>query len=288
MSKDPTSPRPAEVAAAVRLALDEDVGSGDVTAKLVAPDATATASVLCRESAVLCGVAWFDEVFRQLHPDIAVHWRAGDGDAVEANDVVCTVTGPAARILTGERTALDFLQLLSGTATTARDYARALGGSPTRVLDTRKTLPGLRSAQKYAVRCGGCHNHRSGLFDAVLIKDNHIASGGSIAGIVAAARRSSPDLTVEVEVKDRAELDEALTAGADVVMLDNFDRAGIGEAVTRARGRAKLEISGNVAIEDLPELASTGVDYISVGALTKNVRAIDFSMRFEARGLDSR
>ena len=282
MSKDPPPPRRAEVAATVRLALDEDVGSGDVTAKLVAPNATATASVLCRESAVLCGVAWFDEVFRQLHPHITIDWRAGDGDAVEANDLVCTVTGPAARILTGERTALDFLQLLSGTATTARSYARALDGSRTQVLDTRKTLPGLRSAQKYAVRCGGCHNHRFGLFDAVLIKDNHIASGGSIATMVAAARRNNPDLTVEVEIKDLAELDEALTTGADVVMLDNFDRAGIDEAVARARGRAKLEISGNVAIEDLPELASTGVDYISVGALTKNVRAIDFSMRFEA------
>ncbi len=282
MSKDPGSPPPDDISTAVRLALDEDIGSGDVTAKLLAPDATITASVVCRETAVLCGVAWFDEVFRQLHPDVTVHWRASDGEAVEARDVVCTVTGPAAPILTGERTGLNFLQLLSGTATIASSYARALHGSSTRILDTRKTLPGLRSAQKYAVRCGGCHNHRLGLFDAVLIKENHIANNGSIARVVAAARRDNPDLTVEVEVNDLIQLDEALTAGADVVMLDNFHRADIGEAVARAQGRAKLEVSGNVAIGDLPELASSGVDYISVGALTKNVRAIDFSMRFEA------
>jgi nicotinate-nucleotide pyrophosphorylase (carboxylating) len=281
MSKDPASPRPDDLSTIVRLALDEDVGSGDVTATLLAPDATASASVVCREPAVLCGVAWFDEVFRQLCPEIVVHWRAGDADAVQANEVVCTVTGPAAPILTGERTGLNFLQLLSGTATIARSYARALHGSGTRILDTRKTLPGLRSAQKYAVRCGGCHNHRIGLFDAVLIKDNHIANAGSIARVVAAARRDNPDLTVEVEVNDLTQLDEALTAGADVVMLDNFERAEIGEAVARSRGRAKLEISGNVAIADLPELASSGVDTISVGALTKNVRAIDFSMRFD-------
>ena len=281
MSKTPTSPLPDDVSAAVRLALDEDIGSGDVTVALVAPGATTSASVVCRESAVLCGVAWFDEVFRQLHQSIVVRWHAGDGDAVQANEVVCALTGPAAPILTGERTALNFLQLLSGTATTARSYARALAGSDTRVLDTRKTLPGLRTAQKYAVRCGGCHNHRVGLFDAVLIKDNHIASGGSIGGIVTAAKRDNPHLSVEVEVNDLTELDEALAAGADIVMLDNFDRADIGAAVARARGRAKLEVSGNVALEDLAELASTGVDYISVGALTKNVRAIDFSMRFE-------
>jgi nicotinate-nucleotide pyrophosphorylase (carboxylating) len=281
MSKDPASPRPDDVSTAVRLALAEDVGSGDVTAALLAPDAAASASVVCRESAVLCGVAWFDEVFRQLCPEIEIRWCAGDADAVKPSDVVCTVTGPAAPILTGERTGLNFLQLLSGTATTARNYARALQGSSTQILDTRKTLPGLRSAQKYAVRCGGCHNHRLGLFDAVLIKDNHIANAGSIARVVAAARRNNPELTVEVEVNDLIQLDEALAAGADIVMLDNFERAEIGEAVARSRGRAKLEISGNVAIEDLAELASNGVDYISVGALTKNVRAIDFSMRFD-------
>ena len=282
MSNDPASASPDDVSAAVRRALEEDVGTGDVTASLVAPGATVTASVVCREPAVLCGASWFDEAFRQIHPGITVAWQAADGDDVQANEIVCTVTGPAAPILTGERTALNFLQLLSGTATTARRYARALEGSNTQVLDTRKTLPGLRRAQKYAVACGGCRNHRIGLFDAVLIKDNHIANAGCIAKVVAAARRKSPNLTIEVEVKDLTELHEALSAGADMVMLDNFERADIGEAVARARGRAKLEISGNVALEDLAELASTGVDYISVGALTKNVRAIDFSMRFDA------
>jgi len=282
MSKDPASQLPDDVPTAVRLALQEDIGDGDVTAKLVAPDATISASVVCREAAVLCGTAWFDEVFRQLRTDISVRWQAGDGDTVAANDIVCTVTGPAAPILSGERTALNFLQLLSGTATTARAYARRLDASSTQILDTRKTLPGLRRAQKYAVHCGGCRNHRMGLFDAVLIKDNHIANAGSISRVVAAARRDNPDLTIEVEVKNLAELDEALSAGADIVMLDNFERRSIGEAVARSRGRAKLEISGNVALEDLADLASTGVDYISVGALTKNVRAIDFSMRFDA------
>lgn len=281
MSKDQASPSPDDVSAAVRRALEEDVGGGDVTASLVGADTTVSASVVSREPAVLCGTAWFDETFRQLDEDIAVLWLAVDGDAVSAGDVVCTITGPAAPVLTGERTALNFLQLLSGTATTARRYAEAVGDSATRVLDTRKTLPGLRRAQKYAVRCGGCTNHRIGLFDAVLIKENHIASAGSIAAVVAAARRDNPDLSVEVEVTDLGELDQALAAGADVVMLDNFARDDITRAVERARGRARLEISGNVAIEDLAELAATGVDYVSVGALTKNVRAIDFSMRFE-------
>lgn len=282
MSEIPGAQLPDDLPAAVRLALDEDIGSGDVTAALVAPDATVNASVVSREQAVLCGTAWFDEVFRQLDPGIAVHWQFADGDDLQANERVCTVAGPAAPVLSGERTALNFLQLLSGTATTARRYARALEGSNTQVLDTRKTLPGLRRAQKYAVRCGGCRNHRIGLFDAVLIKDNHIAHAGSITKVVNAARRDNPRLSVEVEVKDLSELEEALSAGADIVMLDNFERGAIGDAVARARGRVKLEISGNVALEDLADLASTGVDYISVGALTKNVRAIDFSMRFDA------
>ncbi|NIM26770.1 MAG: carboxylating nicotinate-nucleotide diphosphorylase [Gammaproteobacteria bacterium] len=282
MNDRATPPRADEVTAVVRRALEEDVGSGDVTARLVAPDAAISAAVICREAAVLCGAAWFEEVFRQLDPHIAVRWRAADGDALEAGDVICHVTGPAAAVLTGERSALNFLQLLSGTATTARRYARAVEGSGTRVIDTRKTLPGLRSAQKYAVRCGGCHNHRQGLYDAVLIKDNHIAHAGSIAKVVAAARRDNPGLTVEVEVESLAQLDEALQAGADIVMLDNFDRDDIREAVARARGRARLEISGNVEIDDLPSLAETGVDYISVGAMTKHVRAIDFSMDFES------
>jgi nicotinate-nucleotide pyrophosphorylase (carboxylating) len=281
MNEPATPPRPDDISSAVRRALEEDVGSGDVTARLVAPDASVSARVIGREPAVLCGGAWFEEVFRQLDPSITVRWRAADGDDLAEGDEVCTVTGPAAAVLTGERSALNFLQLLSGTATAARRYARAVEGSATRVLDTRKTLPGLRSAQKYAVRCGGCHNHRQGLYDAVLIKDNHIAHAGSIEKVVAAARRDNPDLSVEVEVESLAQLDEALQAGADIVMLDNFDRAEIREAVVRAHGRAKLEISGNVEVEDLAALAETGVDYISVGALTKHVKAIDFSMDFE-------
>lgn len=283
MSKTSTPARPDDVAAAVRRALEEDVGSGDVTARLVPPEAEISASVVCRESAVLCGAPWFEEVFRQMHPDIRVRWRAAEGDDIEPGDVVCTVSGPAAPILTGERTALNFLQLLSGTATRARRYARAVEGTGARVLDTRKTLPGLRSAQKYAVRCGGCENHRLGLFDAILIKDNHIASAGSIEKVVTTAKRDNPGLTVEVEVESLGELREALDAGADIVMLDNFERPDIREAVAMARGRAKLEISGNVEIDELASLAETGVDYISVGALTKHVKAIDFSMRFETR-----
>lgn len=280
MTDESASPSPDHVAAAVREALAEDVGSGDVTACLVPSEATVSASVVCRESAVLCGTAWFDETFRQVDPRIAVSWKASDGDDLHPGDTVCTLTGPAAPVLTGERTALNFLQLLSGTATAARRYARAVEGTGTTVLDTRKTLPGLRWAQKYAVRCGGCDNHRMGLFDAVLIKDNHIASAGSITAVVAAARRENPGLTVEVEVTDLTQLDEALDAGADILMLDNFERGDIATAVARAKGRARLEISGNVEIEDLAELAATGVDYISVGALTKNVHAVDFSMRF--------
>ena len=280
MNEDSAARLPDDLSESVRIALAEDVGSGDVTASLVAPDASVNASVICREPAVLCGTAWFDEVFRQLHTAIEVHWQAGDGDEIAANNIVCTISGPAAPVLTGERTALNFLQLLSGTATTARRYARALQGRHTQVLDTRKTLPGLRRAQKYAVRCGGCTNHRMGLFDAILIKDNHIANAGSIARVVAAARHGNPHLSIEVEVKNLAELDEAVSAGADIVMLDNFERGDMRTAVERADGRVKLEISGNVGLDDLADLAATGVDYISVGALTKNVRAIDFSMRF--------
>ncbi len=276
-----TPPRADDVAAAVRVALEEDIGSGDVTAGLVSPEATVSASVICREPAVLCGSPWFDEVFRQLDRGIVVGWRAADGDALQGDQVVCIVRGPAVPVLTGERTALNFLQLLSGTATVAREFARTVQGTDTRILDTRKTLPGLRSAQKYAVRCGGCYNHRQGLFDAVLIKENHIASAGSIEKVVSAAKRDNPNLTIEVEVEDMVQLAEALAAGADIVMLDNFDRAQIREAVGRCRGRAKVEVSGNVAMADLVSLAQTGVDYISVGALTKHVRAIDYSMRFD-------
>lgn len=264
----------------VALALAEDVGSGDLTAALIPEHAQAEATVVSREVAILCGTTWFDAVFRQLDPGIAIDWRAADGDRVESEQLLCTLRGPARPLLTGERTALNFLQLLSGTATLARRYADAVSGTKAVILDTRKTLPGLRLAQKYAVRCGGCRNHRIGLFDAVLIKENHIMAAGSIGNAIATARRLHPGVTVEVEVENRAELEEALAAQPDIVMLDNFDPAAMAEAVRVVDGRVKLEASGNVNFDTVRGIAETGVDYISIGGLTKNVRAIDLSMRF--------
>jgi nicotinate-nucleotide pyrophosphorylase (carboxylating) len=246
---------------------------------LIPGDVTARAVVITRENAVLCGTAWFDEVYRQLDPAITVTWHAHDGDRITPRMKVCSVQGPARALLSGERTALNFLQLLSGTATVTREYADLLAGGKARLLDTRKTVPGLRSAQKYAVRCGGGYNHRMGLYDAILIKENHICAAGGISAAV--ARAKSQDVPVEVEVENLAELEEAITAGADTVLLDNFDLAGLREAVAANRSRAKLEVSGGVSLDNLRELAATGVDYISVGALTKHVRAVDFSMRFE-------
>lgn len=264
----------------VALALAEDVGSGDLTAALIPEHAQAEATVVSREVAILCGTTWFDAVFRQLDPGIAIDWRAADGDRVESEQLLCTLRGPARPLLTGERTALNFLQLLSGTATLARRYADAVSGTKAVILDTRKTLPGLRLAQKYAVRCGGCRNHRIGLFDAVLIKENHIMAAGSIGNAIATARRLHPGVTVEVEVENRAELEEALVARPDIVMLDNFDLAAMAEAVRIVDGRVKLEASGNVNFDTVRGIAETGVDYISIGGLTKDVRAIDLSMRF--------
>ncbi|MDG4561197.1 MAG: carboxylating nicotinate-nucleotide diphosphorylase [Candidatus Competibacter sp.] len=264
----------------VALALAEDVGSGDLTAALIPEHAQAEATVVSREVAILCGTTWFDAVFRQLDPSIAIDWRAADGDRVESEQLLCTLRGPARPLLTGERTALNFLQLLSGTATLARRYADAVSGTKAVILDTRKTLPGLRLAQKYAVRCGGCRNHRIGLFDAVLIKENHIMAAGSIGNAIATARRLHPGVTVEVEVENRAELEEALAARPDIVMLDNFDLAAMAEAVRIVDGRVKLEASGNVNFDTVRGIAETGVDYISIGGLTKDVRAIDLSMRF--------
>lgn len=274
-------PDPAAVRDDARKALAEDVGAGDVTAVLVPEQAAARARVVCRESAVLCGRAWFEEVYAQLDRRVAIEWRAADGDLVSADQSVCLLEGPARSVLTGERTALNFLQLLSGTATAASRCAKAVEGTGTRILDTRKTLPGLRAAQKYAVRCGGCQNHRQGLFDAVLIKDNHIVSAGSVTAAVQTARRLNPNLTVEVEVESFSQLKEAIAAGADIIMLDNFPADALSEAVSLTAGRAKLEVSGNVTTEEIRALAETGVDYISLGALTKNVQAIDFSMDFE-------
>ncbi|HMQ13770.1 MAG TPA: carboxylating nicotinate-nucleotide diphosphorylase [Candidatus Competibacter phosphatis] len=264
----------------VALALAEDVGSGDLTAALIPEHAQAEATVVSREVAILCGTTWFDAVFRQLDPGIAIDWRAADGDRVESEQLLCTLRGPARPLLTGERTALNFLQLLSGTATLARRYADAVSGTKAVILDTRKTLPGLRLAQKYAVRCGGCRNHRIGLFDAVLIKENHIMAAGSIGNAIATARRLHPGVTVEVEVENQAELEEALAARPDIVMLDNFDPVAMAEAVRIVDGRVKLEASGNVNFDTVRGIAETGVDYISIGGLTKDVRAIDLSMRF--------
>jgi len=267
----------------VVLALAEDVGDGDLTTALIPEDAQAEATVISRELAVLCGAAWFDAVFRQLDPRIHIEWRAADGDRVEPDQLLCTLHGPARALLTGERTALNFLQALSGTATLARRYADLVAGTGATILDTRKTLPGLRLAQKYAVRCGGCQNHRIGLFDAVLIKENHIMAAGSITNAIATARRLHPNVTVEVEVENLTELEEALAARPDIVMLDNFDLATLAEAVRITAKRVKLEASGNVNFDTVRAIAETGVDYISIGGLTKDVRAVDLSMRFKTR-----
>lgn len=266
----------------VALALAEDVGGGDLTAALIPETARAEATVISREDAVLCGTAWFDAVFRQLDPRVSIDWQATDGERVQPGQPLCTLRGPARALLTGERTALNFLQALSGTATLARRFADTVAGTGAVILDTRKTLPGLRLAQKYAVRCGGCRNHRIGLFDAVLIKENHIMAAGSIRNAIAAARRLHPGVTVEVEVENLAELEEALAARPDIVMLDNFDLAALVEAVRITARRVKLEASGNVNFDTVRKIAETGVDYISIGGLTKDVRAIDLSMRFRA------
>lgn len=264
----------------VALALAEDVGAGDLTAALI-PEATqAEATVISREQAVLCGTAWFDAVFQQLDANIVTDWRAADGDRIAPDQGLCVLSGPARALLTGERTALNFLQALSGTATLARRYADLVAGTDAVILDTRKTLPGLRLAQKYAVRCGGCQNHRIGLFDAVLIKENHIMAAGSIGQAIATARHLHPDVTIEVEVENLAELEEALAARPDIVMLDNFDLATLAVAVRIADRQVKLEASGNVNFDTVRPIAETGVDYISIGGLTKDVRAVDFSMRF--------
>lgn len=280
-STKPSPPDATVIARNVRLALEEDVGSGDVTAALVPEAARVRAYVVCRESAVLCGRDWFDQVYAQLDERVSVSWLACDGDLLQPKQRTAVLEGPARAVLTGERTALNFIQLLSGTATAARSCARALEGTGARVLDTRKTLPGLRLAQKYAVRCGGCDNHRMGLYDAILIKDNHIVAAGSVSAAIGAARRENPGLSLEVEVESLEQLEQAVEAGADIIMLDNFRRDALREAVSITAGRAKLEISGNVPLGEIRALAETGVDYISLGALTKNVRAVDFSMDFE-------
>lgn len=271
----------AEIESNVRKALAEDVGSGDITAQLIPVERLAHASVITREAAVIAGTAWVDTVFRQLDPRVAVHWQVADGEQVAADRVLFHLEGPARSLLTGERTALNFLQTLSAVATRCRHYADIVEGTGVRLLDTRKTIPGLRLAQKYAVTCGGCHNHRVGLYDAFLIKENHIAACGGISEAVEAAHRIAPGKPVEVEVESLDELEQALTAGADVVMLDELSLADMRTAVAVAAGRAKLEASGGISDETLRAIAETGVDYISIGALTKHVRAIDLSMRLK-------
>lgn len=270
----------AAVKADVEAALQEDVGAGDLTAQLVPASTRGTADIITREDGVFCGRPWVDATFAALDPALTLHWAVQDGDRVKADQRLLTLEGSARSILTGERTALNFIQLLSGTATTARQYAdRISPDSKLKLLDTRKTLPGLREAQKYAVRCGGCYNHRMGLFDAFLIKENHIAAAGSIAAAVAAARSQAPDRKVEVEVENFDELEAALAAGADIIMLDEFDTDDLRKAVAKVAGRAVLEASGSIEGERLGSIAATGVDYVSIGALTKHVRAMDLSLR---------
>ena len=269
-------PDPKDIAAY----LAEDMGSGDITAAII-PEATqASARVITREAMVLCGQAWFDAVFQQLDQEVVIEWFCQDGDEVPADNLLCQLRGPARAMLSGERTALNLLQTLSATATTARRYANAVIGTDCKVLDTRKTLPGLRLAQKYAVKCGGCVNHRIGLFDAVLIKENHIIAAGSI-GLAIGKARELTNLLVEIEVESLSEFEEALAAGPDRIMLDNFSQDDLKRAVEMNQGEVELEASGNISLETLRSIAETGVDYISIGALTKNVQAIDLSMRID-------
>ena len=278
------APIPADLPRQVAQALEEDVGSGDLTAALIPAATDGWAAVITRESAVICGAPYVDATFAQLDPRTRIHWKIAEGAAVEANQTLFEIQGSARSLLTGERTALNFLQLLSGTATAAHAFAERLKGTACRLLDTRKTIPGLRSAQKYAVRVGGGQNHRMGLFDGILIKENHIMAAGSIARAVAAARSTGTKVPVEVEVESLDELEQAIAAGADIALLDDFSLEDLAEAVTINRGAPrslKLEASGGVTLETIRGIANTGVDYVSVGSITKHVRAIDLSMRFD-------
>ncbi len=277
-------PVPSDLPQQVARALEEDIGSGDLTAALIPLGTGARATVVTRENAIICGAPYVDATFALIDPEVRIDWRVAEGAAAAANQVLFTLAGPARALLTGERTALNFLQLLSGTATAARAYAERLAGTACRLLDTRKTIPGLRSAQKYAVRVGGGHNHRIGLFDGILIKENHIMAAGSIAQAVAAARSTGAKVPVEVEVESLDELRQAIAAGADIAMLDDFPLPVMADAVALNRSAArplKLEASGGVTEQTIRAIAETGVDYVSVGSITKHVRAVDLSMRFE-------
>ena len=302
LSQDALRALPTDLGAQVRAALAEDIGGGDVTAALVPPDQLALGTVRCREAAVLCGTAWAAETFRHLDPGVTLQWLAQDGDLLVADQEFLRISGPARAVLTGERTALNFLQTLSATATAAKQYVDAVAGTGCQILDTRKTLPGLRSAQKYATRCGGARNHRMGLYDMVLIKENHIVAAGSIAAAVGTARRIAAGVPVEVEVENLSEFELALAADVDVIMLDELSLADMREAVRRngARNaaldaaldaaanpattrRTRLEASGGVSLETVRAIAETGVDFISIGGITKHVRAVDLSMRLRFR-----
>ncbi|ESQ15663.1 MAG: hypothetical protein N838_08075 [Thiohalocapsa sp. PB-PSB1] len=277
-------PEAALINAHVRAALNEDIGSGDVTASLLPAHQYARAEVITREPAVLSGRAWFDAAFRLLDDELTIEWQAADGEQIEPGQLLCRLHGRLRSLLTAERTALNYLQVLSGTATRAHRYAEAVRGLPVRILDTRKTLPGLRREQKYAVACGGCHNHRMGLFDAILIKENHILAAGSIAAAIQAARDLRVGMAVEIEVESLDELRQAVAAGAERVLLDNFTPDLLRQAVAIAAGRTRLEASGGITLEHLQTIAATGVDDISVGDLTKGVEAVDLSMRLSVRG----
>ncbi|PCI13776.1 MAG: nicotinate-nucleotide diphosphorylase (carboxylating) [Thiotrichales bacterium] len=271
---------PSDIKKTVKAALKEDIGKGDVTASLIPAETTATATVITRETAVLCGREWFSETMLQLSDEISISWQAQDGDLLNENQTLCTIQGPARAILSAERVALNFVQLLSGIATESRRYADRVKGLKTTIRDTRKTIPGLRLAQKYAVRCGGCENHRIGLYDGVLIKENHILACGSITKAVEQIRASHPKMPIEVEVENLEEFHEALAAKADMLLLDNFDRAMLQRAVILNKGQAKLEASGGVTFNEIRGLAESGIDYIAIGTLTKNIQSIDLSMRF--------
>jgi nicotinate-nucleotide pyrophosphorylase (carboxylating) len=282
----PGVPVPADLSAQVAAALAEDVRDGDLTAALISPEKSGRATVITREAAIICGVPYVEAVFRQVDARVKFDWRVAEGAAAEADQILFSVDGPARALLTAERTALNFLQLLSGTASAAHSYAALLAGTRCRLLDTRKTIPGLRTAQKYAVRVGGGDNHRMGLFDGILIKENHIAAAGSIARAVAAAKRSPAKVPVEVEVEDLTQLQAAIDSGADIALLDNFSLEAMRDGValnSKAQHPLKIEASGGITAENLRAIAETGVDFISVGSITKHVRAVDLSMRFEWR-----
>lgn len=276
-----TPPPLEQIQSDIARAFAEDIGSGDATAQLLPAGARAHAALTCREAAVIAGIPWFDACFRQLDPSVRIDWHIKDGDRVEPGSIICRLEGDARAMVSAERSALNFLQLLSGTATITAAHVAAVAGTQTRVLDTRKTLPGLRLAQKYAVRCGGGHNHRIGLYDAILVKENHIIAAGGIQAAAEAARRLHPALLLEVEVENLDELQQALAVGVDRIMLDNFTLANMREAVRITAGRVPLEVSGDVDLTTIGDIAHTGVDFVSIGSLTKHVRAVNLSLRLQ-------